>query len=309
MVKISTVSTIKTIELEPLFYNKLILDNNNNNIVFKLNRYKRLMPKTIIEVPTTPNSREREVIDNIRKIKIALNNINITNNAENIYSIMVKDKLSDISLLSFKDLYLKLLNDKNEPQEWEARWNNYLPNEEINWEEVWENVHDPIHSPYVKSAQWEMLHLNFWSGFKANDRCCLCRENEEGNTHIVNNCTVLKEIMTTFQIQDIFDDIKKISFGISKEPIKNFILYQIKTVVFRARFQIFPSIMACKAFLIEKCKKSIKNNLSTHFQSAKTKGNIDFFTRRYITNRQQREGNNNFTICSITQNNELIFTF
>ena len=115
--------------------------------------------------------------------------------------------------------------------------------------------------------------------------------------------------MTTFHIQDIFNDLKKISFGINKEPINNFILYQIKTVVFRTRFQIFPSIMACKTFLIEKCKRNIKNNLITQFQSAKNKGNLDFFTRRYITNRQQRDGNNNFTICSITQNNDLIFTF
>ena len=57
-----------------------------------------------------------------------------------------------------------------------------------------------------------MIHLNFWSGFKANERCCLCKEYEEGNGHIINNCTILRDVITTFQIHDKFNDAKKDSF-------------------------------------------------------------------------------------------------
>ena len=160
----------------------------------------------------------------------------MTNKLENEYFLNIEDSLYNIKDLKFKNIYLKFLNDKSEIKEWEIKWSYSLQNNDINWIKTWTNLHDNIHNPYVKSAQWEMLHLNYWSGYKAKERCCLCKEVETNNKHIVNEFIILKDIIRNFQMHIKFNNKLTITFGINRETLSQFILFHIKTVVFRSRF-------------------------------------------------------------------------
>ena len=251
---------INTILKEPLFYNTLIMDTNNR--VFTLSRLKNQMPKTVKEIQNFPFSREPVVNETVRNLKIAINNIDIANKDWNEFNVRIGNDLIDINKAEFKDIYLMFLGEKTEIREWETRMNNYLQTPGTNWEKVWQNLHNKINITYVKSALWEMYHLNFWSGYRAGEFCSLCKEYEEDITHILNSCPVLIEILRTFNIHNIFNTKIKRTFGTDDDPLTNFLLYHIKTVVFRSRFKTFISIDVGRNYAINKCKENIKMTLN-----------------------------------------------
>ena len=238
-------------------------------------------------------------------MKISINKIHLLNKEENEYCIMIENNLVEIKKLNFKEVYLTFLNTKPEIKEWETRMSNYLQTNEINWEKEWLKLHDSINNPYVKSSLWEMHHLNFWSGYRAKERCSLCKELEQDITHILNNCSILKEILRTFNIHNKCDTKMNITFGMDKEPLTNFILYHIKSVVFRSRFTAFPSKEVCKVSLISKCRQNIKKDLRIRFNLAKLKGKIEEFTSRFMQNSTP----NSLEVCVFNNNNELEFTW
>ena len=103
-----------------------------------------------------------------------------------------------------------------------------------------------------------MIHLNFWRGYKVGERCNLCNEVEDDSFHIINKCSILMEVMGTFQLHDKYNNNLTISFGLDNDHITNFIFFHIKTVVFRSQFQSFSSKDLCSIILIRKCKNRIK---------------------------------------------------
>ena len=136
--------------------------------------------------------------------------------------------------MKLKDLYLKCLNKKEEGREWEPKWTAILQINDISWGNVWTNLNDNTHKHYVKSTIWEINHFNFWSGFKAGERCKLCNEFEEDTSHIINKCIIILQILRTFQIYDKYDNQIKISFGVGDYHLSNLILFHIKYVIFRS---------------------------------------------------------------------------
>jgi len=294
---------------EPLFYNKAFL--NTNGTVFTFSRFKKHLPKTVKELHKTSVSREIEVIDKIRKMKICLNNLVTSNKTNNGYFINIENEQRDINDLLFKDLYLKFLNMEPENKEWEKKWAVKLQKNNINWYQVWENVHNNLNNPYVISAQWEMLHLNYWSGYKAKERCRLCKEIEQSQFHIIFECIILKDILRNFEINDIYDENTSLSFGVYNQSLYNFILFHVKSVVFRSRFKIFTNLELCKAILNKKIKDNIKKDLNNRFFVAKHKRKVSKFISKYIP-RSNQNYNPNYeidNICYITDTQELIFTF
>ena len=222
---------------EPLFYNKLFLDNDSR--VFTLKKFKNQMPILVKDIRGQVNSREKEVTDMFKKLKDCLILIGMSSTGENEYCINIENKTYNINNLKFKGIYVKFLNKKEETREWEHKWNNILQSDNINWTNVWSNLNKNINNNYVKSAIWEMHHLNFWSGFKAGERCNLCGEVEEDTSHIINNCPILNEILETFHLNVKYDDKIKISFGIENDQVSNFIFFHIKSVILEAAFIIF----------------------------------------------------------------------
>ena len=202
------------------------------------------------------------------------------------------------------------LGKKTEIREWETRMNNYLQTPGTNWEKVWQNLHNKINITYVKSALWEMYHLNFWSGYRAGEFCSLCKEYEEDITHILNSCSVLIEILRTFNIHNIFNTKIKRTFGTDDDPLTNFLLYHIKTVVFRSRFKTFISIDVGRNYVINKCKENIKNDIKLKFKLAKSRNKLEDFTKIFVPN-IVGNANNQPTIINVTliENNDVDINF
>lgn len=272
----------RSIQNEPLFYNKLFLDNGNR--VFSLSTFKSQMPTRVKDLQGRVKSKEKEVIDMCRKLKDCLDGINMSSREENEYYINIADKMSNINNLKFKNIYLNFLIKKEERREWEQKWTLILQSSDISWENVWSNVNDNTHNHYVKSAMWEMNHLNFWSGFKAGERCNLCKEFEEDTSHIINKCIILSQILRTFQINDKFDNQIKISFGVDSDHLSNFILFHIKSVLFRSRFQNFPNKEECVRRLTKKCKNNIKKDFLNKYNIATAKGKVNVLLEKFIPN-------------------------
>ena len=281
--------SLRSIENEPLFYNKLFLDNNN--AIFKLARFKKQMPIIVKDLQKQTISKEITVINKVREIKECLRTLATSGKTDNDFIIESEGQKYNINNLKFKEIYKIILNKKGKNREWEGKWADTLQTIDLNWDRIWTNINNNIHNNYVKSAIWEMIHLNFWSGFKANERCKLCNEVEESTTHIINKCKILKYIIGVFCINEKFDNEIKISFGLDNELVNNFILFHIKSVVFRARFQTFTNLEACKSILTKKCKKNIGKDLWNKFKIAKAKGIASTFLDLFLP---YSNGINNF---------------
>ena len=267
--------SIRTIQSEPLFYNKLFLDEGN--LVFNMAQLKNKLPKTVREIQSHSQAREPEIRSKILAIKSSINKIDFTNKIKNEYLLDVANVATNIDDLNFKDIYKIFINKKHQIYEWEYKWEVTFSMGDLVWEDIWANVHTQLHNRHVQSSIWEMTHLNYWSGYKANEACKLCGEREHDTSHIINSCPVLLGILNRFNLQAQFNSKKKISFGTNDSPWDNFLLFHIKSIVFRARFQTNLSYELAMHRLSQNCKGAIKKDLQNRFFFAKSMGKIGEF--------------------------------
>lgn len=270
---------IKSVYTEPLFYNKMFLDENGS--VFNLRNYRNKLPKTVKDLKTRIYFGDNVFGNIVQSIRSSLGHIAFLNKNNNEFFIKINNTSLNTKKVSSKDMYLCFLHKKTVERRWENKWENYLQRNDLCWTDIWDDIFDKVHTPYVQSTMWEILHLNFWTGFKAQEVCKLCGIQESSNFHISNECSMLLEILQDFNMNNSFNDNEKISFGINKNPWKNAILFQIKSTIFKSRFVFFPSVHACKTFLINKCKINIIADLRSKFENAKRTHNLGIFTNNY----------------------------
>ena len=271
---------IKSIYTEPLFYNKMLLDSNGR--IFTLTNYSKMLPKTVKDIKTRIYLGNTQFGEIMQSLRLSLGNITLTNGNENLFYIEMNNTLTDISNMSSKNIYLFFLHKKEVDKEWEVKWENYLQPNALSWSDIWGNIFDHCHSPHVKSSMWEIIHLNFWSGYKARENCKLCNTQERNNFHITNECIFLLDLLHLFNINTYYNDNYKLSFGIIDDPGKNFVLYHIKSAIFKARFRTFTSPTACRSFLTNKCKRNIIFDLRSIFTTSKRNNKLDEFNNNFM---------------------------
>ena len=197
-----TPGNIKYILDEPLFYNPLLKDTNGETFkipVFEKN--KQALPKTIGYLKQINKNLDVRSHTILRDIKHALTQLNYSGANRNSFFLNRENQDFDISDISFKELYILVLADNKISKEWEGKWESYLSTE-VTWKEIWRNIHSNMHNPYIKSAFWETIHLNFWSGHKARENCKLCGEVETSDMHITNECKTLFSLIRSFKINN-----------------------------------------------------------------------------------------------------------
>ena len=281
-------ASIKSIYTEPLFYNRLLLDANGS--VFDLNNFRNKLPKTVKELKTRIYLGGREFGNIIQNIRNSIRNIEFSNQNDNEFFIKINNTSFNTKSVLSKDLYLFFLNKRVIARSWEIKWADYLQNNDLCWSDIWNDIFDKMHTPHIISTMWEIVHLNFWTGFKAQETCKLCGMQEMRNFHITNECSMLLELLQSFNINTYYNDNYNLSFGIKNDPGKNFTLYQLKSVIFKSRFRIFPSQNAGKAFLINKCKTSIIKDLTNLFSKAKKANTSDVFRENFSYLNELRDG-------------------
>ena len=289
---------IKRILEEPIFYNKLLKNENGDTFSFPiLEKNKQFLPKTIKELNQITRTFDPRSNTILRNIKQALAQISFTGNENNAFILKKGDQFIDISGLSFKELYILILSEKQVNREWENKWEIYLGTEVV-WEEIWRNVQNKMHNPHTKSAIWEMIHLNFWSGHKAQEKCKLCGEDEISDMHITNECKTMLFLLRTFKIKNFLNSKYEIAFGSSNQKLVNWVLFIIKKIIFRARFKDFANHVTRLQYLLNKCKREITNYVKNHYAEATHLDNINSFKTDFMSDP-------NYTICEIT-NGELV---
>ena len=204
---------------------------------------------------------------------------------------MLNNVRTNVVDIQFKDIYKIFLDQIEQTLEWEVKWGQILGNDEINWENVWGRVNSKIHNREVQSSIWEMTHINYWSGYKAKENCKLCDQVEADTTHIINSCPVLLGILNIFDIHTIFNTKEKIYFGSEREMWDNFVLFHIKTIVFRARFQTNINKELICNLLSKKCKTNIGNDLSNRLYFSNLIGKTDEILNNIVP--QENDGNDN----------------
>ena len=149
-----------------------------------------------------------------------------------------------------------------------------------------------MHNPYTNSAIWETIHLNFWLGHKACENCKLYGEVETSDMHITNECKTLFSFIRSFKINNFYDSKLKVTFGVKDHISTNFVFFTIKKVIFRAHLKEFLNQAAYIQYLLNKCKREIRNGINTHFVSATHFDKINAFKENFMSNP-------NYKICEL----------
>ena len=133
------------------------------------------------------------------------------------------------------------------------------------WEKVWRNVHNNIHNPHTKSAIWEMIHLNFRSGHKAQENVNFMVRTNKQHTYNQQVCKTMFFLLRTFKIKNSLKSKYKIVFGSSNQKLVNWVLFIIKKIIFRALFKDFANHVTRLQYHLNKCKIEIVNYDKNHY--------------------------------------------
>ena len=237
---------------------------------------------------------------------VFLRNINISFSRiqwgeDDYFYIMKGTEKVKINTLTFKDFYWFLMNLDLPPQPFKGRWQNILPNNAFEWNDIWENVHNNMLAYKTQSSLWMMTNLNFISAYSLNrmyntpNVCCKCSTPEEGYAHCFLFCPVSNLVYFHFinilkRLVDIDLHIEEKAFGLTIEnpnknykKLRNYIVSCIKCVIFRNRAKnCSGNIESQSKILIIKCKKYITSDLETKFLNYKAKKKIDNFKDLFL---------------------------
>jgi len=283
----------KLIHNEPVFASNFFLDINGVPFTPNVNDN---CPKTIYEL--TKSTKTSPII---RAMHFSLNNIIFSNQNKNDFVIDTENGTINMNNATFKTIYSELIVRKNTCKEWENKWANYLEIDEtthLNWSDIWKMIHNSLNNPYIISAQWEILHLNFWSSFKANENCNVCHELALNNVHIATECKVLIDTLNVFKIQNFFTTRQLLSFGCNNELV-NFVYYHIRKIIFRSRFKNFQNYQDAKNQILKECKKGIKLDLENKLFWATKMNKRTNFENTFL--RQS-----DFELCRIAEHNKIV---
>jgi hypothetical protein len=313
------VNSIGSVRNEIIFKNHLLIDNQNNTFpFFNLNNTQSVLPKYFRDLPVTHRLTTLSTINRqtVYKINRAFWNLSNTINARNAgqapriedsYIYKVGDRMVKLKEITFKELYIGLVNAKDIPRPWERKWNDLLryytlDMDEAGWKSIWDNIHDNLVPYNIQSTIWAILHLNFYCGYKekllgyGDGKCKLCGEVEEGSYHIAINCIVLERSLNNFIIplrnlngNNLCKD--EIAFGLAgaileqlnqKEKLRNLVTFVIRTVVFKNRYKDFGGVENAVVAITSKVKFKMRQIFHDFWVYYRHKGEIQAYKDKYL---------------------------
>ena len=303
----------RSIMNDTIFCNKLLLDRNGNTFnFFNANNNQNILPKVFKDLPVTRNLssvsvNNRNIIININRAYWDMCNNKLGKFNKNCYTIKIGTECEKLDDLSSKQIYWAQINRKEVNRIWESKWNNILryytlDMETAEWDRIWESIHDNTIPYEIQSSIWEMLHLNFYCGYKerilnyGTGNCKLCGELEEGAQHIVIECSVLVGCLDAFIniLRRLRNDIiskDEIAFGLAgsnvqelgiKDKLRNFITFIIRTIVLKNRHINYGSVHNAIHVLKSKIRYKIVEVLKSIHIIYKYKLSVNDFVDRFL---------------------------
>ena len=304
---------IRSIRNEIIYYNNLLRDRSNNTFkFFNLNNNQNILPTHFKDLPvsrrlTQLSITNRGVIGNINQAYWNTCTSRLAKVEIDCYTIKIGALDENIDELSSKQIYWSILNMKQIEKRWETKWNSilryYTLDIEISeWERIWGNIHDKIVPYEIQSAIWEMLHLNFYCGYKermlnyGTGICKLCGELEEGPQHIVITCKVLWGCVNSFinmlrQFKNINVSNDELAFGLAgadvhelnkKDRIRNLVTFIIRKTVFRNRHKEYGNVQNSVNVLKSKICYKINQTLKDMYIIYKYKFSVNEFVGNFL---------------------------
>ena len=305
----------RSIMNEIIFFNNLLRDRSNNIYkFFNSNNIQTILPKYFKDLPVTRRLTQvsitnRNIISNINQSYWDMCNNRLGKVETDRYSIKIGAIYTNIDELSSKQIYWGILNRKHVDKIWETKWNGILRYYTLDiecseWERIWGNIHDNIIPYDIQSSIWELLHLNFYCGYKekmlnyGTGICNLCGELEEGSQHIVVTCRVLWGCMNRFsgilrRFKDINVSNDEIAFGLAgadiheldnKDRLRNLVTFVIRKTVFKNRHKRFGGVHNTINVLEAKICYKLKDILKDMYILYKYKFSINDFVDKFLVN-------------------------
>lgn len=203
--------------------------------------------------------------------------------------------------MSAKELYWHQIYTNELTSPWKRKWENALPNTEIEWEKMWNNVHCNMLQFKVQSKLWEFTNLNFISSFtlhrmyNTDNVCKQCGQEEESSTHIFLTCNMSLCLYTKFEpllkkIHNINLSQEEMALGIKienkntqkRERLRNYVFATIKYTLFKDRVQTQNTIFQRVTALYNKIRSFISTDLQLKFLFAKKNKNIASFKENFL---------------------------
>lgn len=305
---------INSIKDEVIYDNTLLTDSNNNTFsFFNISNRQRCIPIYFKDLPVSINPthiplRNRSTISQINLAFWNLRYNKLGNVDQNSYCITYNGQLKGISTLSFKDIYKHLIDKRNVDRGWENKWNNILRYytldiDEGEWERIWEGIHDKLLTFETQSTIWNMIHLNFYCGYKekimnyGEGKCRLCGEIEQGSHHIITECNIMKACINMFmpileQLSDEEMSNDEMTFGMVALPneildtkckLRNLVTFVIRQCVFKTRHVEFSNSNSAISAIKNKIKFKLKEILYDKWIHYKYKRSEYEFRNIYLT--------------------------
>jgi len=176
-----------------------------------LSNKRTYLPHNFKDLPVTLNPtkidpRHRDTILELNKCfwRFPQGGINDKQGVSYLYS--TEDGKVDITDMTFKTLYRSQISKRVVEEKWRSKWDRVLNNISIEeWTKIWNTIHNSIHGFRVQSCIWEIVHLNFYCGYRARQiyredgKCKLCGVEESDIFHIILRCQVLLNALSFFE--------------------------------------------------------------------------------------------------------------
>ena len=321
---------INSIRDEVIYDNTLLTGSSNRTFpFFNVSNRQRHIPMFFKDLPITVNPthiaiRNRPIISQINHAywNLRYNKLGQVNTSGFYKQINEQTKL--FGTITFKCLYKQAIAERGIDKIWENKWNTLLRFYTLDidvdeWNRIWCGIHDRLYNFELQSTIWEIIHLNFYCGYKerimsyGDGKCKLCGEVEQGSHHIIFECYVLKASIELFmhiltQLSDIELSNDELVFGLVALPseeldakckLRNLVTFVIRHCVFRSRAIEFTNRNSAIRAMKNKIKYKLNEFLTDKWLHFKYKVSENEFKKLYLVE----------DILGKIENNKLIVSF
>ena len=194
--KLDVKKKIQNINEEKIFYNPTFKDAKGNTIPInatceRLKAFTYGQIKNQHQLKLDGHTHNRYIANIFTKIAFMENRNN------NLIYITNLKKYIKLEQVEHRDIYEELISLKYQEHHSKAKWEERLPNDDLQWPQMWNAMNNHITTEHTKTIIWSQIHLNEYTTYNYNKwhkqatNCPFCLDIPEDNFHIIIDCPIL----------------------------------------------------------------------------------------------------------------------